>query len=75
MVDLVLLVPTRDEAANVATLVRRVSDALGPAAFSWDLVFVDDSDDETVGVLAGLAALFPGIEVLHRPQHRRDGGV
>ena len=60
MVDLVVLVPTRDEAANVAAVVRHVSDSLALAPFSWELVFVDDSDDETVGVLAGLAALFPG---------------
>jgi len=59
----------------VAAVVRRVSDALAPAPFSWNLVFVDDSDDETVGVLAGLAALFPGVEVLHRPRGRRDGGL
>jgi glycosyltransferase involved in cell wall biosynthesis len=73
--DLVVLVPTRDEAANVATVVRRVCDALAPVPFSWELVFVDDSDDETVGVLAGLAALFPGIELLHRPEGQREGGL
>jgi len=75
VVDLVLLVPTRDEAENVAAVVRRVSDALSPTAFSWNLVFVDDSDDETVGVLSGLAALFSEVKVLHRPEGRREGGL
>jgi len=59
----------------VAAVVRRVSDTLAQTPLTWTLVFVDDSDDETVGVLAGLAALYPDVELLHRPAGQRHGGL
>jgi dolichol-phosphate mannosyltransferase len=51
----------------------RVSAAL--AATRHELIFVDDSDDDTVPVLEGLAASeYPQIRVIHRlPGQRADG--
>ena len=44
--ELAVVVPTYNEAANVAEIVRRVGAAL--AGIDWELVFVDDdSPDET----------------------------
>jgi len=75
MQDVVVLVPTRHEAANVAALAERAGAALGAAGYTWRLVFVDDSDDATVAVLAGLAAVSNDISVLHRAPAERAGGL
>ena len=53
MVDLVVLVPTRDEAANVAAVVRRVCDALAPAPFSWEPDRVTVADSGVTAVSSG----------------------
>jgi dolichol-phosphate mannosyltransferase len=75
MLDLVVLVPTRHEASNVTAVAERVEASLDATGLAWRLVFVDDSDDETVAVLAGLAAVSSDVTVLHRPASARIGGL
>jgi dolichol-phosphate mannosyltransferase len=75
MHDVVVLVPTRHEAPNVAAVVERTEAALEATGLAWRIVFVDDSDDETVAVLAGLAAVSDRVSVLHRAPGERRGGV
>jgi glycosyltransferase involved in cell wall biosynthesis len=75
MHDVVVLVPTRHEAPNVAALAERAELALEETGLDWRIVFVDDSDDETVAVLAGLAAVTDRVSVLHRAPGERRGGV
>ena len=75
MLDLVVLVPTRHEASNVAAVAERVEATLSTTGTAWQLVFVDDSDDETVAVLAGLAAVSSDVRVVHRPAGARAGGL
>ncbi|MDQ2725316.1 MAG: dolichol-phosphate mannosyltransferase, partial [Actinomycetota bacterium] len=38
--------PTRNESPNVELLVDRLTKALGTSG-DWELLFVDDSDDDT----------------------------
>jgi dolichol-phosphate mannosyltransferase len=68
------VVPTRNEAGNVQELVRQL--AALPIAESAEVIFVDDSTDETP---ATIAALRPehGLEVvlIHRTEHERAGGL
>jgi dolichol-phosphate mannosyltransferase len=69
-----VVVPTRNESANVAALVERLSEVLRD--FPAEIVFVDDSDDDTPEVLSRLAAKAPEstlITVIHRPESRRTG--
>lgn len=73
--DLTVIVPTRHEAGNVAVVARRVAAALPDPGLRWQLVFVDDSDDDTVRVLSGLAASSPAIEMIHRRPGDRAGGL
>ena len=75
MHDVVVLVPTRHEAPNVAALAERAETALEATGLRWRIVFVDDSDDETVAVLAGLAAVSDRVSVLHRAPGERHGGI
>lgn len=70
---LTVIVPTRDEAANVRELVRRLERALPDDA---EVVFVDDSDDQTCAVVraASRSSAIP-IRLIHRPADRRNGGL
>lgn len=48
-----MLVPTRNEAANIEELLRRVSAAV--TGILTEIVFVDDSDDDTPTVIRTVA--------------------
>jgi glycosyltransferase involved in cell wall biosynthesis len=69
-----VLVPTRNEAGNVAPLLDR----LGPALRERDarVLFVDDSDDRTPdAVRAAATRTAIPVRLLHRPPAQRDGGL
>lgn len=76
-VTLSVLVPTRHESGNVAPLIARLEGAL--AGIATEIVFVDDSDDGTPGVIESFAQRggHDGCEVvlLHRPPAHRRGGL
>ncbi|MEV6300682.1 glycosyltransferase family 2 protein [Actinoplanes sp. NPDC051861] len=69
-----VVVPTRNEADNVEPLVERLRGALG--ATPGEIVFVDDSDDDTPRVIAACADRDPdGVRLVHRPAGLREGGL
>lgn len=71
-----LVVPTRNEAPNVGPLVQRAALTLQPLAGDWELIFVDDSDDETPLVINELvAASACPLRLLHREPAERSGGL
>lgn len=70
-----MVVPTRNEADGVTELVRRLVATLGIAHLAYELIFVDDSDDDTPEVLASLARQGDSIRVVHRPPGERGGGL
>lgn len=73
--DLTVVVPTRNEAANVAALVARAAGALADLGLPWEIVFVDDSDDRTPErVLEAEARGYP-VRLLHRLPQARTGGM
>jgi putative flippase GtrA len=70
--SLTVVVPTREEAGNVLEFVRRLERALPGDA---EIVFVDDSQDETPEVIleARRSAAIP-IRLIHRaPEQQHDG--
>ncbi len=70
--SLTVVVPTREEAGNVLEFVRRLERALPGDA---EIVFVDDSQDETPEVILGArrSAAIP-IRLIHRaPEQQHDG--
>ena len=72
--ELSLVIPTRNEAGNIAELWRRIDLALdGRTA---ELIFVDDSDDETPEVISALPSR-PDRDVIliHRTRGERAGGL
>lgn len=69
-----VVVPTRNEATNVVELVARLDAALGdiPA----EILFVDDSDDETPEVISSIVeSSAREVRLLHREIGRRSGGL
>jgi len=73
-----VVVPTRNEAMNVGPLVLRLQAALSQITGGWELIFVDDSDDNTpevVGRLATEAGVGSTVRMLHRPKGMRSGGL
>lgn len=70
--QLTVIVPTYNEAPNVAELVRRVQQAT--TSIDAELLFVDDSTDDTPEVIRAVAATAAmPVRVLHRDQPR--GGL
>jgi dolichol-phosphate mannosyltransferase len=71
-----IVVPTYNEAPNVAELVRRVTAALErvPGGLDAEVVFVDDSTDATPEVIAAVAAEAPiPVRLIHR--EKASGGL
>jgi dolichol-phosphate mannosyltransferase len=63
--NLTIIVPTYNEAPNVAELVRRVSEAVDTA--DTEILFVDDSTDATPDVIREVAASAPlAVRLIHR---------
>lgn len=69
-----VLVPTRNEAENVALLLARLGPVL--ARLDGEVLFVDDSDDQTPAVVAAEASAAPvPVRLLHRSGAERVGGL
>jgi len=73
--ELAVLVPTRNEAPNIEELLRRVSAAV--AGIPAEIIFVDDSDDDTPVVIDALAGRQDGcrVSLIHRQGPQRTGGL
>jgi glycosyltransferase involved in cell wall biosynthesis len=70
-VALSVVVPVKDEAANVGPLAREIAAALAPEA-PHEIIFIDDgSTDGTGEALAGLKSEIPALRVL---RHERNLG-
>jgi glycosyltransferase involved in cell wall biosynthesis len=72
-VDVSVLVPAKDEAANLPEFTRQCAEALGGAGFSFEVVIVDDgSRDGSAAILEDLARRHPFLRVV---THRRQRGI
>jgi dolichol-phosphate mannosyltransferase len=70
---LTVVVPTRNEAQNVPRLVSEVGESL--AGIDYRILFVDDSNDETPKVIRSLAGGDERIDLIHRVDAAREGGL
>jgi putative flippase GtrA len=72
--DLSMVIPTRNEAGNIEPLLMRIHQAVKGIAV--EIVFVDDSTDDTPGVIRKLQEWFPlPIKLIHRPKEERRNGL
>jgi dolichol-phosphate mannosyltransferase len=68
-----VIVPTRNEVGNIAELMRRLVPSLPPDS---EVVFVDDSDDETPAAISDAASTSQvPVRLVHRPRGQRDDGL
>jgi len=72
-IELSVVIPTRDEAGNVSLLLQRLRTSL--AEVSFEILFVDDSDDATPQLLRDIASKDSRVRVLHRAADLRAGGL
>lgn len=71
---LTIVVPTFDERDNIGPLLHRLSTAL--LGEQVEVLFVDDSRDDTPDVIRAAAATCPlPVRLLHRPPGQRVGGL
>jgi glycosyltransferase involved in cell wall biosynthesis len=71
--DVSVLVPAKDEAANLPDFLRLCAESLGPAGFSFEVVVVNDgSRDDSARVLRELERSHPFLRVV---THRRQRGI
>jgi len=70
-----VIVPTKNESDNIEMLLSRIQKAM--AGNSIEVVFVDDSSDDTSDVICKLSDRFSGlvITLLHRPPEQQTGGL
>jgi dolichol-phosphate mannosyltransferase len=70
-----VIVPTRNEAGNVEMLLTYLKNAFGDE--SIEVIFVDDSTDETPQVVEAAVKHFPALNVrlIHRLPEQRTGGL
>jgi dolichol-phosphate mannosyltransferase len=70
-----IIVPTRNEAGNVEKLLAGIHQSVADTPV--EVIFVDDSTDETPQVVAAAVGHFPELNVrlLHRPEGQRTGGL
>ncbi len=78
--DLSVIVPTRNEAGNIDILLTRISNAFSGPSFagaSLEVIFVDDSTDNTPQTIEAAAKRFPSLNVhlIHRPSEQRTDGL
>lgn len=61
-----VIVPVKDEAANVESLFREIKTSVdGLARIEYEIIFIDDgSTDKTIGILQGLSDHEPSLRVL-----------
>ncbi|MGF1470848.1 MAG: glycosyltransferase [Rubrobacteraceae bacterium] len=70
---LTLVVPTRNEAENVPRLVGELRRSL--SGIDYRIVFVDDSTDETPQVIRDLQKEDGRVNLIHREESEREGGL
>jgi len=69
-----LVIPTRNEAGNIEELVSRIERAI--AGFPAEIIFVDDSTDDTPAVVSEVSrrSRLP-VSLIHRPPESRGNGL
>jgi cellulose synthase/poly-beta-1,6-N-acetylglucosamine synthase-like glycosyltransferase len=70
---LTIILPTLNEAPNIAPMLEAIEDALGNCNHSYEVIFVDDSDDETADIIKQSLKMYKNVHLLHRPKNRRLG--
>jgi glycosyltransferase XagB len=72
-VDCTIIPPTFNEAKNVRRLVTAIRNVFAKTPWYYEILFVDDSVDETPDIIRQLAKEDSRVRIIHRPEHERTG--
>ena len=75
LIDISILIPTRNERENVDRLIGELTAAMSDLGRTWELLFVDDSDDDTPELIREVQLSYPHVLLLHREPGQREGGL
>ncbi len=70
-----VLIPTRNEMGNVRPLTQQIVSVLSQLDTTWEVIFLDDSDDATPDEIRELATEIPFVTLAHRERGHRRGGL
>lgn len=68
-----IIVPTRNEERNIRLLVEKINESIGDIDF--EVVFVDDSTDQTPSIIEELMRNHENIRMIHRQGEEQKGGL
>lgn len=68
--DLSIIIPTFNERNNVTILASKITSLFGENLLSYEIVFVDDSQDDTPIILEELCQQYKNIKYIHRNNER-----
>ncbi|MEA1925875.1 MAG: glycosyltransferase family 2 protein [Patescibacteria group bacterium] len=70
---LTIILPTFNEKENINPLLDRLFDSLRIANYNYEILFVDDSSDNTPDVIKQRISKNPNIRLIHRSKEERTG--
>jgi glycosyltransferase involved in cell wall biosynthesis len=73
--DVSVLIPTCNENENIVALVEQLNEAFLGLGRTWELLFLDDSDDGTAETIRELQESNSHVSLLHRTRRQRSGGL
>lgn len=68
--DVTIVIPTYNEKDNLLTLVAKIQQVLRDHPWSYEILFVDDSRDDTPSLLERLSHEEPQVRYIHREKER-----
>ncbi len=68
-----ILLPTFNEAKNVQPIIEAIDEALKKFPYKYEIIFIDDSDDETPNIIENYVTYRNDIKLLRRQEDERTG--
>lgn len=72
-IDCTIIPPTFNEAKNIKQLVSIITTVFQKTPWYYEILFVDDSVDETPQIIESIAKKDAHIRIIHREEHERTG--
>lgn len=72
-VDCTIVPPTYNEASTVVALIETIEQAFKKTTWSYEILFIDDSTDETPEILKQIATTNNKVRYIHRPLKEQTG--
>ncbi|MDQ3008214.1 MAG: glycosyltransferase [bacterium] len=71
--DVTIVIPTRNEAGVITTLLSLLEQAMVGSPWNWDVLVIDDSTDKTPEILQQLSQQHCWVKYIHRAVEERSG--